>query len=496
MADVPAPPPWPHVLVPARVMGEARGLRVHRAIIHAHSVHSHDACDGNPYVDGGVNEPCLQSFRRSVCADKIDVVFLTEHSGHMSEGSFERVMQVRPGDEPLMEDGALVGYRIACPDGHRTMLLPGAENGLMPLGLRRHPDLVDGSLDRAYDATDLAALQRFRAAGALVAIPHVEQSSIEWLRERQPDVLEIYNVHANIDPRIALVHLGYNPGPALVDLLRFRSLPGVDPDMAFLTFFQESGNDLQKWATLLAEGSHIPGVAASDAHENAIPALLSDGERGDSYRRVFRWFSNELLVRGELTRASAMDALREGRVFVAFEAFGTPVGFAFTARAGATVSDIGARVTLASAPTLEVMAPAVNELHAELPRPTVRVRILRAERDGRWTEVAAGTRARELHAHAGRGLPRRGADHAAAHPPVPPGARAPRARGALGVHQRDLRGVIARRARERQRRQGGHHLEGRRAIAQELLGQPIDPVEHVAQRREELPHGLIAEVGV
>jgi hypothetical protein len=389
-ADVPAPPPWPHVLAPARVMGEARGLRATRAIIHAHSVHSHDACDGNPYVDGGVNEPCLQSFRRSVCADKIDVVFLTEHSGHMSEGSFERVMQVRPGDEPLMEDGALVGYRIACADGHRTMLLPGAENGLMPLGLRRHPDLVEGSLDRAYDATDLAALQRFRAAGALVAIPHVEQMSLAWLRERQPDVLEIYNVHANIDPRIALVHLGYNPGPALVDLLRFRSLPGVDPDMAFLTFFQESGNDLQKWATLLAEGSHIPGIAASDAHENAIPAVLPDGERGDSYRRVFRWFSNELLVRGELTRASAMDALREGRVFVAFEAFGTPVGFSFTARAGDAVSDIGARITLASTPTLEAVAPAVNELRPELPRPTVRVRILRAERDGRWTEVAAG----------------------------------------------------------------------------------------------------------
>ncbi len=72
-------------------------MRATRAIIHAHSVHSHDACDGNPYVDGGVNEPCLQSFRRAGYADKIDVVFLTEHSGHMSEGSFERVMPVRPG---------------------------------------------------------------------------------------------------------------------------------------------------------------------------------------------------------------------------------------------------------------------------------------------------------------------------------------------------------------------------------------------------------------
>lgn len=388
--DAPAPPPWPHELPSARVMGEARGLRAARAIIHAHSVHSHDACDGQPYVDGGVNEPCLTRFRRSVCAARIDVVFLTEHSGHMAEGSFERVMQLRAGDEPLMEDGALVGYRIACPGGHRTMILPGAENALMPLGLRRHPDPIEGDLDRAYDASDLAGVQRFRAAGALVAIPHVEQRDLATLRALQPDVLEIYNVHANIAPNISIPHLGYNPGPALVDLLRFRSTPELEPDMAFLTFFQESQNDLQKWATLLAEGRRIPGIAASDAHENAIPAILGDGERGDSYRRIFRFFSNELLVRGDLTRESAMEALREGRVFVAFEAFGTPAGFSYTARAGDAVSDIGARVSLASQPTLEAVAPAVHELAAGLPRPTVRVRILRAETDGRWTEVASG----------------------------------------------------------------------------------------------------------
>lgn len=388
--DVSSRPPWPHVLPSARVMGEARGLRATRAIIHAHSVHSHDACDNTPYVDGGVNEPCLQRFRRSVCADRIDVVFLTEHAGLMAEGPFERVMQLRPGDEPMMEDGALVGYRIVCPDGHRTMLLPGSENELMPVGLLRHPDPVNGNLGAAYHAEDRAGVERFHAAGALVAVAHVEQRDIALLRMLQPDVVEIYNVHANIAPNISIPYLGYNPGPALVDLLRFRSMPEVEPDMAFLTFFQESQNDLQKWATLLAEGRRIPGIAASDAHENAIPAILGDGERGDSYRRIFRFFSNELLVRGDLTRASAMDALREGRMFVAFEAFGTPVGFSYTARVGDAVSDIGARVTLASQPTLEAVAPAVHDLAASLPRPTIRVRILRAEADGRWTEVATG----------------------------------------------------------------------------------------------------------
>lgn len=218
----PAPPAWPRDLLPARVMGEARGFRAVRAIVHAHSVHSHDACDGRPYVDGGPNEPCLQSFRAALCRTKIDVIFLTEHDSLMATVPFPTVLQMRSGDEPVMEAGQLVGSRIACPDGHRVLLLPGAENDLMPIALRRHPDMLNGNLADAYNANNPAAVQRFREAGALVAIPHVEQRSIEYLREIGPDVLEVYNVHANLDPRIAGPHLGYNVGPALADILRDR----------------------------------------------------------------------------------------------------------------------------------------------------------------------------------------------------------------------------------------------------------------------------------
>jgi hypothetical protein len=388
--DVPRPPPWPRELPPARVMGEARGYRAVRTIIHAHSVHSHDACDGNPYVDGGPNEPCLQSFRAALCRTQIDVIFLTEHAGLLATIPFERAMQLRPGDEPVTEGGQLVGSRIACPDGHRVLLLPGAENELMPIGLARHPDAVNGSLGDAYHADDRAGAERFRAAGGLVAIPHVEQRTIEHLREIGPDVVELYNVHANLDPRIAGPFLNYNVGPALADILRFqRAGTGLDPEVLFMTFFQESTNDLGKWATLLAEGRRIPAVAGSDAHENVLPVPLTDGERGDSYRRVFRWFSNQLWVQGELTRASAMEALRQSRVFVAFEAFGTPVGFSYTALAAGRVREIGAEVPLTEAPVLRVTRPTVNALDPALPAPTTRVRVLRAELSGQWTEVAA-----------------------------------------------------------------------------------------------------------
>ncbi len=386
--DTGVPPPWPHELPRATVMGEARGWRAMRAIVHAHSVHSHDACDGRPYVDGGVNEPCLQSFRRAVCATRIDVMFLTEHAGLMATVPFETVLQSRPGDELVRENGALVGYRIACPNGHRTLLLPGAENELMPLALTRHPDPVNGSLASAYNARDPAAARRFREAGALVAIPHAEQRTLAHIRAIEPEVMELYNVHTNLDPRLASMWLGINTGPSLGDVVRFAQNPDLDPEWVFLAFVQENPTDLRHWATLLSEGRHITGVAASDAHENALPMLLRDGERGDSYRRVFRFFSNQLMVRGEPTRANVVEALARGRVFVTFEAFGTPSGFAFTARGSdGTVREMGETVSIAAAPVLTVTAPTVYELPRGLPTPRVRVRLLQAMSNGEWREL-------------------------------------------------------------------------------------------------------------
>lgn len=354
-------------------------------------MHSHDACDGNPYVDGGVNEPCLQSFRHALCRTRVDVVFLTEHAGLMAQGSFERVMQLRDGDEPVTEAGALVGHRIGCADGHRVLLLPGAENELMPLALTRHPDTGAGTLDDAYHTDDAAGVARFRAAGALVAVPHVEQRSLAHLMELSPDLVEIYNVHANVDPRIAGPYLGLDVGAALLDLGRFGSAwNNLEPDLVLLTFFAENQNDLSKWAALLAAGRRIPGVAASDAHENTFRSVMPDGERGDSYRRMFRFFSNELLVEGELTRAGALAALARGRSFVAFEAFGTPEGFEYVARrSDGSVVDMGGQVPREGT-VLRAVAPRVHGLDPALPLPAVRVRLLRADAAMGWVEVAGG----------------------------------------------------------------------------------------------------------
>lgn len=398
--DARAPLPlWPKDLPPASAWQTqaGEGRRSVRAIVHAHSVHSHDACDGAPYVDGGVNEPCLQSFRRALCRTRVDAVFITEHSALMAEGPFERVLQLRAGDRAETEGGRTVGYHVQCDGayaGHSVMVLPGAENELMPIALREHPQTLPGmDLVATYRTASVESVARFQAAGGFVVIPHAEQKEIPFALSLHADGTELYNIHANLDPRIAGPYLGVDIGAFFGDLPRFTDTRfGTEPDLAFLGVFHENVPDLQRWSALWRDGQRVIGVAGSDAHENAIPRLFADGERGDSYRRVFRWFSNELIMEGALTRDSLLAALRASRGRVHFDAWGVAQGFQWrTNVGGATSLADGAAVSLAQRPTLEIDAPAVLGLDASLPAPAIRVRLFRADAAAAtgWTEVAS-----------------------------------------------------------------------------------------------------------
>ena len=66
----------------------------------------------------------------------------------------------------------------------------------------------------------------------------------------------------------------------------------------------------------------------TDAHQNVLNLELRDGERGDSYRRMLRWFSNWLMVEEDSLEAYE-SALRAHRMALVFEILGTPAGFDF-----------------------------------------------------------------------------------------------------------------------------------------------------------------------
>src|SRR5690242_19544131 len=65
----PSPTGWrPGVVKPGIGDAGPRGFLDLRGIIHAHSVYSHDACDGaprDPSTDA-INQPCLDDFRRDL----------------------------------------------------------------------------------------------------------------------------------------------------------------------------------------------------------------------------------------------------------------------------------------------------------------------------------------------------------------------------------------------------------------------------------------------
>ena len=385
-------PEWPGRLEPATALGMRRARRIARSIVHLHSPLSHDACDGEGWVDGALADPeCLQHFRDSLCALHIDVAMITDHAPHVNEVDFRGALWIAGDDEPILAtDGSVVASRMACPDGHRVLLTVGSENALMPLGLTRHPaDPADlPALEQAYDTDGAAGVALFRAAGALVWQAHTEGRPLDELRTLGLDGLEIYNLHANVDPRIRENDLGLPPLDFLDELLWFsQGSARLPPDLAVLAFLSVNQNSLDKWDALLAEDIRVTGTGGCDAHENALPMILADGERADSYRRMMSWITNHLLV--DDTTPEAIDqALERGRLYVTSEVFGSPVGFDFVAESGGESFEMGDEAPAGA--TLRVARPALPEGFPSEPAPLLTLRLLRSTAAGA-VEVATST---------------------------------------------------------------------------------------------------------
>ncbi len=385
-------PSWPRALPATSDLGAVRGLRVMRSIVHAHSPLSHDACDGEGFADGMLlDAPCLENLRASVCTLRLDALNLTDHAEHLYEVTHEAKFWKRPGDvEERTDAGELAAVRWDCGDGTNVLVTVGTENALMPVGLVRHPvDSTDQDvLAAAYRANGPDAVARFHDAGGLVFVAHTEGRALDELRTLGMDGVEIYNIHANVDPDIRVEFLGLGAADYLMNVLAFTSPTSrLAPDLAFLGFFEENQNDLDKWDTLLAEGLQVTGINGCDAHENTFPQLMRDGERVDSYRRMMRWATLHLRV-PEPTLAAQREALDAGRGYVAFEVFGSPVGFDFHATSdGGATHEMG-DVAPAGA-TLRVTRPSLSPDVPDAALALVSLRILKSEVGGA-VEVAQG----------------------------------------------------------------------------------------------------------
>jgi hypothetical protein len=355
--------------------------RIARVALHLHSAISHDACDHHG-ADGGplasLDQDCLDQLEAALCADRIDVAFLTDHPRYMDSKPIEDDVLLRGRGETALRgaDGAVTGAQLPC----GTQLAAGWEGThTMPLGLSRlltdtDPDAYHIAIDDSTSIADMqTALATVHAAGGVLFTAHSEGVDLPEpvLEQVLTDGMEWYNVHGNF---IALLggagDLLTGPGPrevidSIKDLEPFLWGGRAEADLGLLPLlkvhFPETG--MQKWVQVLAARPIAAGLG-NDVHRNVSVAplckgavamaacqavstlypnvltalaaggqlLLSDGERMDSYARVLRWFNNRALVTS-MDIAGAREAIGRGRSYGLFAVFGEPGAVSFQARA-------------------------------------------------------------------------------------------------------------------------------------------------------------------
>jgi hypothetical protein len=374
----------PHSVIPIEVHPPIRGLTVQRGIIHIHSVYSHDACDNMPFIGGHPNWNCFWQLRDAMCDNNEQYVMLTDHAEPFAEHEFPDVLLYQPdeGDELLYEDSAPVGNRITCDDGNVVTLAVGNENHLMPIGLKRMPDGTPDERIALLRGSDEATVQGLRALGANVFVAHAEGWEPEELAALSVEGLEIYQLHANIDPSIREEFLGLPALGFVWPLLHFLFdyANAGNSELVILTFLYENRPSLDNWDYLLSQRRAV-GTMATDAHRNSLPFPLWDGDRTDSYRRMMHWFANYVLV-NDFTLDDYRDAIAGGRMFGAFQVFGEPVGFDFRADTAKGTAEMGDEVPLADDPVIEIVLPTLYNLDPSWPAAEIRAKLIKAEENG------------------------------------------------------------------------------------------------------------------
>ncbi|MFA6245174.1 MAG: hypothetical protein WC655_29795 [Candidatus Hydrogenedentales bacterium] len=252
-------------------------------------------------------------------------------------------------------------------------------HGFMPWGL---PD--DTVLECGADAEPLA--KTIAERGGLLFIAHSEEDR-QW---ELPQIagMEIYNIHTNLKVN----------GDSIADILPdvLFSLNKY-PDHVMRTIFRRQTEILEHWDELNRDRKMV-GICAGDAHgnngiyvvytkEGNLRLFEGSGEEKDTYnlngatrgllrlfcgpleegKEVFRLqldpyerslrFSNNHVLATDLSEAGVLDALRKGRVFMAFDMIADARGFTFYAQSGPQKAVMGEEVTMAEGITLKAESP-------------------------------------------------------------------------------------------------------------------------------------------
>ncbi|MEZ6187824.1 MAG: hypothetical protein R3F62_22795 [Planctomycetota bacterium] len=297
-------------LAPAPDIGAPSSGRVMRGIVHCHSELSHDATGS------------LEEIAEAARDCGVGFVALTEHYRH---------------GEPQLADGPppeLLGVTFLL-----GAELPGGGGSILGVGLPRDydADVARGDAQGQLDAV--------RAAGGFPCVGHAEEY-LAWDAEGWVG-LEVANLHTMTKEASRLGTAGsacaYPPGAFFRRLI--RTLP-----RRVLAIWDHYGLSRR-----------VPGFGGCDAHQN-VRLLGPLGLTIGTYAECFRAVTTHLLLRGE-GPAAVLEALREGRGYVAFEVEGSALGFRFAAFEGDTLcADLGQELPFHPGLSLRAAAPGAAEL--------------------------------------------------------------------------------------------------------------------------------------
>jgi len=371
----------PSTTVPIAKHERIRDYQLQRGVIHLHSVHSHDACDHHPYVNGEPDWECYWDLRGDLCDANLQFVTVTEHADNYAWFDFPGVLlyNQEAGDRLVYDaQGNPYANIVHCQDGNRVILVSGHQNGLMSLFLRRMPDGTPEDRYALFKTVSPEAVQAFRALGAQVYIPYSDEWTTEDVLAMPVDGSELYNIRPNINPENR-IGMGLPPLDWVLTVLDFLfplSDPG-HPDLAFLTFFGENTPGLRHFTAAMGQRRTV-GYVGNDVHRNTLPFSLWDGERADSYRRLMRWAMNYVLVK-EMSVEALEEAVGRGRMFGVFPVLGEPMGFDFHAATGGAAAEMGDEISLGSGEAvLHVKAPRLYGIDKSFPQPELKLRLIRA----------------------------------------------------------------------------------------------------------------------
>ena len=371
-------------------LGSPRGLRVTRVLTHFHSPYSNDACDKNGIVDGVLNATCLANLRNALCTNRVDFLFLSDHPSRMVDYEMNALLLLEGADSVISGPNGPYGNQMSgCSNGTRPVITVGFEGNIIALGMNKHIEATPVDRAATYGGEGSALSSRLKTeADALVVVPHTENKTIAWITDLNPDAIEIYNFHANLDPKIRHKDLGLPPFERIPWILAYLLDPWntLNADFSFMSFLEVHPVYSQKWNELVTTGHKVTGLLGTDSHENVFKQKASDGERLDGHRRIARMMSNHVLV-STVSIDGVKAAIRAGRVFGVFEGLGSPVGMDFYAVAGATTVGVGGTLNLSGgSATITVQAPT---LHASSPQdgddPIIELQLKRLNTDGSET---------------------------------------------------------------------------------------------------------------